>query len=45
MTYLLVSHDADVIAHMSDRAALMENGELTQHYDRDALSKGIHRID
>ncbi|MEQ5237540.1 ABC transporter ATP-binding protein [Proteus terrae] len=45
MTYLLVSHDADVIAHMSDRATLMENGELTQHYDRDALSKGIHRLD
>ncbi|WP_419894676.1 ABC transporter ATP-binding protein [Proteus faecis] len=45
MTYLLVSHDADVIAHMSDRSALMENGELTQHYDRDALSKGIHRLD
>ncbi|OAT37523.1 putative ATP-binding component of an ABC superfamily transporter [Proteus myxofaciens ATCC 19692] len=45
MTYLLVSHDADVIAHMSDSAALMENGELTRHYDREALSKGIHAID
>ncbi|HCH50912.1 MAG TPA: ABC transporter ATP-binding protein [Proteus sp.] len=45
MTYLLVSHDADVIAHMSDRAALMENGELTRHYDREALSQGIHRLD
>ncbi|MEQ4922169.1 ABC transporter ATP-binding protein [Proteus hauseri] len=45
MTYLLVSHDADVIAHMSDSAALMENGQLTQHYDREALAKGIHRLD
>jgi peptide/nickel transport system ATP-binding protein len=26
MTYLLVSHDADVIAHMSDRAAFMAHG-------------------
>ncbi len=26
MTYLLVSHDADVIAHMSDRAAFMAEG-------------------
>jgi peptide/nickel transport system ATP-binding protein len=28
MTYLLVSHDADVIAHMSDRAAFMAHGEI-----------------
>lgn len=28
MTYLLVSHDADVIAHMSDRAALMSEGKI-----------------
>ena len=27
MTYLLVSHDADVIAHMSDRAAFMAHGK------------------
>lgn len=29
MTYLLVSHDADVIAHMSDRAALMSEGKFS----------------
>ncbi|MCS6039238.1 ATP-binding cassette domain-containing protein [Klebsiella pneumoniae subsp. pneumoniae] len=28
MTYLLVSHDADVIAHMSDRAAFMAEGVI-----------------
>ncbi|HDU8438568.1 TPA: ABC transporter ATP-binding protein [Proteus mirabilis] len=45
MTYLLVSHDADVIAHMSDSAALMEEGQLTCYYDRKALSQGLHRRD
>ncbi|MEX9622405.1 ABC transporter ATP-binding protein, partial [Proteus mirabilis] len=45
MTYLLVSHDADVIAHMSDSAALMEEGQLTCYYDRKALSQGLHRLD
>jgi peptide/nickel transport system ATP-binding protein len=29
MTYLLVSHDADVIAHMSDRAAFMAEGSFS----------------
>ncbi len=29
MTYLLVSHDADVIAHMSDRAALMSEEKFS----------------
>lgn len=42
MTYLLVSHDADVIAHMSDRAALMAEGEIKQFYDRAALARGEH---
>lgn len=45
MTYLLVSHDADVIAHMSDSSALMEEGQLTCYYDRKALSQGLHRLD
>jgi peptide/nickel transport system ATP-binding protein len=34
MTYLLVSHDADVIAHMSDRAAFMAHGEIQKVFDR-----------
>ncbi|MBC3382253.1 ABC transporter ATP-binding protein [Serratia fonticola] len=45
MTYLLVSHDGDVIAHMSERAALMENGHIVQHYDRAALQAGEHMQD
>lgn len=40
MTYLLVSHDADVIAHMSDRAALMSEGKIQRFFDRDAMEKG-----
>lgn len=43
MTFLLVSHDADVIAHMSDRAAFMANGVIQRFYDRAALVAGEHR--
>lgn len=45
MSYLLVSHDADVIAHMSDRAAFMANGRIERFFDRDALARGEHRMD
>lgn len=45
MTYLLVSHDADVIAHMSDRAAFMAGGAITHEFDRAALMRGDHRMD
>jgi ABC-type dipeptide/oligopeptide/nickel transport system ATPase subunit len=45
MTYLLVSHDADVIAHMSDRAAFMAAGAIQHTYDRAALARGEHRMD
>lgn len=44
MSYLLVSHDADVIAHMSDRAAFMANGKIERFFDRDALVRGEHRM-
>lgn len=44
MTYLLVSHDADVIAHMSDRAAYMTDGVIQRFYDRSALLSGEHRM-
>ncbi|ATF94318.1 ABC transporter ATP-binding protein [Cedecea neteri] len=44
MTYLLVSHDADVIAHMSDRAAFMANGVIERSFDRTALVNGEHRM-
>lgn len=45
MTYLLVSHDADVIAHMSDRAAFMADGQIARFFDRSALAKGEHRME
>ena len=44
MTYLLVSHDADVIAHMSDRAAFMARGEIQRVFDREAMLNGEHRM-
>ncbi len=45
MTDLLVSHDADVIAHMSDRAAFMAEGVIQRFFDREALANGEHRLD
>ena len=45
MTYLRVSHDADVIAHMSDRAAFMAEGVIQRFFDREALANGEHRLD
>lgn len=45
MTYLLVSHDADVIAHISDRAAYMAGGVIKHEFDRAALVRGEHRMD
>ena len=40
----LVGDDADVIAHMSDRAAFMANGKIERFFDRDALIRGEHRM-
>lgn len=45
MTYLLVSHDADVVAHMSDRTAFMANGKIEREFDRAALLRGDHRME
>ena len=42
MTYLLVSHDADVVAHMSDRAAFMAHGQIVREFDRAALAGAEH---
>jgi len=44
MTYLLLSQDADVIAHMSDRAAFMAHGEIQRVFDREAMLRGEHRM-
>jgi len=38
MTMLLVSHDPDVIAHMCDRAAVMEEGRVARILGREELS-------
>jgi peptide/nickel transport system ATP-binding protein len=39
MTMLLVSHDPDVIAHMCDRAAVMEAGRIARILGRAELSR------
>jgi peptide/nickel transport system ATP-binding protein len=38
MTMVLVSHDPDVIAHMCDRAAVMEKGHIARILGREELS-------
>jgi peptide/nickel transport system ATP-binding protein len=40
MTFILVSHDMDVIAHMCDRAAVMRRGEIAEVIGRDRLGAG-----
>ncbi|MFW5387089.1 MULTISPECIES: ABC transporter ATP-binding protein [unclassified Yersinia (in: enterobacteria)] len=42
MTYLLVSHDSDVVAHMSERAALMESGKIVREFARRDLELAEH---
>ena len=39
MTLVLVSHDPGVIAHMCDRAVLMEKGAIIRHLDRAGISE------
>jgi peptide/nickel transport system ATP-binding protein len=39
MTFVLVSHDANVIAHMCNRAALLENGRILRELDRTELNR------
>ncbi len=39
MTFVLVSHDPGVVAHMCDRAAIMGGGVITRIMDRADLSK------
>jgi peptide/nickel transport system ATP-binding protein len=40
LTYLLVSHDLAVVAHMCDRLAVMERGRLVEELSRSALVRG-----
>lgn len=37
MTYILVSHDLSVIAHMCDRLIVMNQGQVVEHLERDDL--------
>jgi peptide/nickel transport system ATP-binding protein len=39
MTIVLVSHDAGVIAHMCDRAAVLEDGRIVRELDRTQLDQ------
>lgn len=39
MTYVMVSHDSNVIAHMCDRAATMHAGRIVRLVDREELSR------
>jgi len=40
LTYLLVSHDMAVVAHMCDRLAIMRAGRIVEESDPDALRLG-----
>jgi peptide/nickel transport system ATP-binding protein len=40
MTFILVSHDPGVVAHMCDRAVTMQSGRIERELDRAALAAG-----
>jgi peptide/nickel transport system ATP-binding protein len=40
LTYLLVSHDLSVIAHMCDRVGVMQAGRIVEEVDADRLRRG-----
>ena len=40
LTYLMVSHDLPVIAHMCDQLAVMQNGEIVEIMTSDTLRSG-----
>jgi peptide/nickel transport system ATP-binding protein len=43
MTFILVSHDTNVIAHMCDRAAAVRRGEIVEVMGRDRLGAGAEQ--
>jgi peptide/nickel transport system ATP-binding protein len=40
LTYLLVSHDLGVVAHLCDRLAVMQQGRIVETLSTDALCRG-----
>ena len=40
LTYLLVSHNLAVVAHMCGRIAVMEQGRMVEELDRSSLAAG-----
>jgi peptide/nickel transport system ATP-binding protein len=44
LTYLLVTHDLGVVAHLCDRVAVMQHGRIVDIQQRDALvaGRGVH---
>jgi peptide/nickel transport system ATP-binding protein len=43
LTYLLVSHDLGVVAHLCDRLAVMQQGAIVETLSTDALCAGAAR--
>ena len=43
LTYILVSHDLAVVAHMCDRIAVMQAGQIVDEFDAEALRAGTLR--
>ena len=39
LTYVLVSHDLAVVAHMCDRLMVMQGGEVVEELSREALQE------
>jgi peptide/nickel transport system ATP-binding protein len=40
LTYLLVSHDLGVVAHLCDRLAVMQQGRIVETLSTEALCRG-----
>ena len=41
LTYLMVSHDLAVIAHMCDRFAVIQQGRIVETLDKQSLTRGV----
>ncbi|ROR16966.1 peptide/nickel transport system ATP-binding protein [Comamonas sp. BIGb0124] len=45
LTYLMVTHDLSVVAHLCDRLAVMQSGEIVETLDTRTLAQGTPRHD